>query len=266
MTARRANAPWGPRAGWISRRRGFTLVELLVVVAILVLLISILTPSMRKARDLARSAACRSHLHEIGQGHHTYSAIHAGYTIPTVNQRRQWWTTSLVPHIGSREVLFCPEATTGVAPRLGTLVIGGRHTAWFDGWQYPSDPLDCGSYGQNMWLNHYDNAVQNWNQPKSLHFGGTTASVPDPAAVPLVAACHWVGGYPRDTDAPWDFEWDGVMFSGHMLNRFTMNRHDGKAGVVFVDGHARLVPIPEMWRLVWNKLYTPQFLTVPWME
>ena len=53
---------------------GFTLIEVLVVVAIIALLISILLPSLKKAREQAKTATCLSQLRQIGKAVGMYTS------------------------------------------------------------------------------------------------------------------------------------------------------------------------------------------------
>lgn len=56
-----------------TRRAGFTLIEVLVVVAIIALLVSILLPSLAKAKEQARSAVCASHISQVCKGAGMYT-------------------------------------------------------------------------------------------------------------------------------------------------------------------------------------------------
>lgn len=62
--------------------KGFTLIELLVVIAIISLLVSILLPSLKKARGLAQSTVCKSNLHTQGVLLHYYISDHEGFLPP----------------------------------------------------------------------------------------------------------------------------------------------------------------------------------------
>jgi len=62
----------------VKRKNGFTLVELLVVIGIIAVLISILLPSLQRAREAAQRTQCLSNLRSMLQGMNVYSIANKG--------------------------------------------------------------------------------------------------------------------------------------------------------------------------------------------
>lgn len=69
-----------------GRAAGFTLVELLVVIGIIALLISILLPSLSRAREMSHRTVCQSNLRTLAQAMTMYANQNGG-RLPNGNPR-----------------------------------------------------------------------------------------------------------------------------------------------------------------------------------
>lgn len=92
-------------------RNGFTLVELLVVIAIIAMLAAIVSPSVSRAKRMARRVQCASNLHHIGTA--LTSAVGSVGTVGDITRRQypapgEW---PLVPYrmMPTEKLFICPE-------------------------------------------------------------------------------------------------------------------------------------------------------------
>lgn len=77
--------------------RGFTLVELLVVIAVIALLVSILLPALHKAREAAQAVACLSNLRQCGIGFQLYAHNNDGAIAAIRSERISGWGETVYP-------------------------------------------------------------------------------------------------------------------------------------------------------------------------
>jgi prepilin-type N-terminal cleavage/methylation domain-containing protein len=124
------------------RRGGFTLVELLVVVAIIAVLIGLLLPAVQSARESARRTMCSNNVKQVALGFMHFAESNGRYpyagrsdcnpalrTVPSNNNspfRAHWtWTFHILPFI-EQKVLFDSLPEDNLAP-LGQ---PGSQAAW----------------------------------------------------------------------------------------------------------------------------------------
>ena len=124
------NARWDlglfRRSGYLhsTMRRGFTLVELLVVIAIIGALVGILLPAVSSARESARRSRCANNLKQIGLGLLSYNSTMGHFPKGSgISKRRAIaglsWNVFILPHIEQQALydVIAPDAD-GVSSTL----------------------------------------------------------------------------------------------------------------------------------------------------
>jgi prepilin-type N-terminal cleavage/methylation domain-containing protein len=124
-----------------GRRRGFTLVELLVVLAVMGTLVSLLLPAIQAAREAARRTQCASRLRQIGLAAQAYHAAHGcfppGYLGP--GKPVEVWPPFEYQFLGHLPYLLPYLELSVVSERIGVpLAVRQCGPSWWD---------DVASYG-----------------------------------------------------------------------------------------------------------------------
>ena len=99
-----------------NRNKGFTLIEILIVVAIIAILAAILFPVFARARENGRRASCASNVKQISLGIMQYAQDYdeklplfqtSGFAIGTTNGTA--WSQQIQPYLNSMQIFQCPS-------------------------------------------------------------------------------------------------------------------------------------------------------------
>lgn len=91
---------------------GFSLMELMVVIAVVIVLAGLLMPAFAKVRSFSRRTQCANNLKQIGIALHLYAANNNG-DMPLYESMQAGWTNDLSLYLDDENIFDCP-AVPGV--------------------------------------------------------------------------------------------------------------------------------------------------------
>jgi prepilin-type N-terminal cleavage/methylation domain-containing protein/prepilin-type processing-associated H-X9-DG protein len=204
-------------------RRGFTLVELLVVIGIIALLTSILLPTVAVARRAARDTACLSNLRQLGAAFLAYQNENDAYPCPAKTGASQWWSQDWIyPIVYGTSVPTASRATYSWLP----------HTIF----ECPSAAaLELPPGDNNLWRSYGMSARLNDRYADTGDYRGDFKQpnlVSSPSETTLLIDCtqQWSGTLVTATPAPSNSQLAHVQEAAA--------RHNNWLNVLYVDGHA----------------------------
>ena len=204
-------------------RRGFSLVELLVVIGIITLLLSILMPAISRARAAAKDVSCLSNLRQLGAGFQMYQNEFEQWPCPAKTGASQWWSQDWIYPVilGKMPTKPTRRTTTGFAGRIFECPA----TANFD---LPAGENDLWrSYGMSARLNNrYDDTGDfrgDFKHPNDVR---------TPSETCLLIDCtqQWSGTLVTATPAPSNSQLQHVQDAAA--------RHGQRLNVLYCDLHA----------------------------
>ena len=248
----------------LKRNRGFTLVELLVVIGIIAILIAMLMPALNKARQQAMTTACLSNQRQIVIAWHAYAAENHGYNVQswhsTGGMAGGWganWPVHIKPFLGNTsKVLTCPTAPVPDYDVAGGYRYGNATNGWFVT-PYTTAMGDFtldenGSYAMNNWLEN----VGRWFGADAVNVMPKITDGGSGADVPVVGDGTWLdAGWPRDTDPPPPSRINPMSGGVDFMRRYFLARHSGAINIAFLDGSVRRVMPESLWSLRWHKSF-----------
>ncbi|MCI0499001.1 MAG: prepilin-type N-terminal cleavage/methylation domain-containing protein [Planctomycetales bacterium] len=237
----------------MKRKSAFTLIELLVVIAIIALLLAILLPGLRKAKEQAQDILCRTNLKTMQLATVLYTQAYKG-KMPEYRFASGLWINKLTVFLDEvDDARYCPRSKRrDDLATMATYSFGAARRTWVWYWDGMEDPEE-GSYTINWWF--YSNTDLT-DDRYYRNIGDVTST----SNTPVFADSIWVDCKPLDTDTcPTNFNLEGDNLNGGSMSRVLTYRHEDEGNVGFVDGSQRPVKLSAMWSLKWHK----EFKTIP---
>jgi len=253
----------------IPKPKAFTLIELLVVIATIAILMAILSPALRRARESARTVVCQNHLRQWSLCLDMYTSDHDTKFMPGIDEDwptgRYSWIYTLMPYYEDKAIRLCPKAKRTEAE-------GGRlpWAAWNVSETNPSDfsllrdpDFKIGSYGINWWVNDSDISIGGRDAKQKWHSTGQK----QPSRIPVFMDCGFMLARPDAADPAPAQDGEFLWSFGGGMRRVCTSRHTGRVNMLFMDWSLRKVRLKELWQLKWHRNFVPGEPVWPdWIE